>query len=370
MKLIKAFSLARIFIFLSALSLWAQLGRYPKVHKNRTVTFEISAPRAHSVSVLGEGSPQSTPLVRHPGGLWTVTLGPLPPEIYAYHFLVDGLSITDPYNFWLQQSSIWGNSSLLDVPGAKPAAYEPQDNPHGAVTRRWFYSKILGSFQPVEIYTPPDYFHNRLVRYPVLYLLHGYGDHEIGWTEVGRANYIADNLIAQGRTRPMIMVMPLGQTLSDPAHGLPTAAWMKRNLKQFSREFRRDLIPWVQAHYRTRTSVHERAIAGLSMGGGQALAIGMKYRRLFGYVAGFSAYLPGSGARSMAAHPRQLSRHLRLLWLSVGRHDNLLASDQALYQKLSAGGSSISAGKFPGAITSGPSGACICRKCSRFCSAN
>ncbi len=338
MKLRKTCFLALCLIFLPALSLFAQLGRYPRVHKDRTVTFELSAPGARSVSVLGEWSTQPTPLVRQPGGLWKVTLGPLPPEIYAYHFLVDGLSITDPYNFWLQQSSIWGNSSLLDVPGAQPAAYEAQGNPHGAVTRRWYYSKILGRFQPVEIYTPPDYFHNRLVRYPVLYLLHGYGDHEIGWTEVGRANYIADNLIAQGRARPMIIVMPLGQTLPDPAHGLPTAAWMRQNLVQFSREFRKDLIPWVQAHYRTRTAVRERAIAGLSMGGGQALAIGMKYRRLFGYVAGFSAYLPGSGARSMAAHPRRLGSNLRLLWLSVGRHDSLLPSDRALYQKLRAAG--------------------------------
>lgn len=320
------------------------LGAFPKVHRNRTVTFQLSAPRAHAVELVGEwtatgkgpgaaGTPQ--PMRRGPHGLWRLTTRPLPPQIYSYNFLVDGVPVVDPRNRWIKRSSIWGNASLVEVPAARPSSYDFQPVPHGSVTLRWFVSRTLGNTQPVEIYTPPGYAAHGPQRYPVLYLLHGYGDDQNAWTEVGRANFIADNLIAARHARPLIIVMPLGQTLPDP--NLPLnrlSAWMTRNLRRFRRELLHDLMPWVAAHYRIAPDSENCAIAGLSMGGGQALSLGLQHRDRFGWVAGFSAYLPGSGANAAALHPRRVNINLRLLWLSVGRDDGLLAPDRRLMESL------------------------------------
>ncbi len=319
------------------------LAAFPKVHPNRTVTFELVAPTAHSVALIGEwsatgqgpdasGKPQ--PMRRGAQGVWRLTTAPLPPQIYSYRFVVDGVSMADPRNAWIQNSSIWGNSSLVEVPAARPSSYDFQPVPHGALALRWFPSKGLGSQQPVEIYTPPGYRASGRRRYPVLYLLHGFGDHQSAWTTVGRANFIADNLIAAGQAKPLIIVMPLGQTLPDPNRPLNRiGGWMSRNLRRFSRAMLQDLIPWAESQYRIAPGVANHAIAGLSMGGGQALALGLQHRQHFGWVAGFSAYLPGSGAMAAAANPR-LRQNLHLLWLSVGRDDALLASDRRLVQAL------------------------------------
>ena len=324
------------------------LGAYPRVHRNGSVTFVLFAPRARAVQLVGEwtatgqgpgaaGVPQA--MRRSASGVWRLTTRPLPPEIYSYHFVIDGVPFVDPHNSWIQRSSIWGNSSLVEVPGTKPAAYDFRPVPHGAVTLRWFHSRVLGAMQPVEIYTPPGYNAAGAQRYPVLYLLHGYGDHQNAWTDVGRANFIADNLIAAGRAQPLIMVMPLGQTLPDPNRALNRLGpWMTRNLRRFNREVIYDLIPWVEGHYRVKTDVANQAIAGLSMGGGQSLYIGLTHRRRFGWVAGFSAYLPGSGVMAAAKHPRTVNQNLHLLWLSVGRDDGLMPGDQRLYQALRRAG--------------------------------
>ncbi len=319
----------------------APLAREPQVNPNRTITFRLFAPTAKSVAVSGEwvrrGRRQNkpTPMKRNSFGLWTVTVGPVFPEIYQYNFIVDGVSVVDPRNPWVKRSSIWGNASLVEVPGKRVMDYDQRNVPHGAVAQRYFFSHVLGEEQPVDVYTPPHYDPSGKTRYPVLYLLHGYGDLQTAWVNDGRANFIADNAIAQG-AKPMIIVMPLGQTLPDPLRpfGVPPSSWFQKNLARESAEMTGDIIPWVQAHYPVLTGVNDRAIAGLSMGGGQALHLGLTRRDLFGYVAGFSAYLPGSGAMAAAREPEKTSRNLQLLWLSVGRQDGLARSNEKLAHRL------------------------------------
>lgn len=311
------------------------LGAEPAVNAaKRTITFRLWAPQAATVAVKGEWSPKPTAMTNGGQGLWTATVGPVFPEIYQYNFIVDGVSVVDPRNAWVKRSSIWGNGSLVEVPAKQPRAYDEQNVPHGAVTQRYFFAQALGAEQPLVIYTPPHFDPSGQIRYPVLYLLHGYGDRQTAWITAGRANWIADNAIAHG-ARPMIIVMPLGQTLPDPrAFGVPAASWMQHNLARESAEMTGDIIPWVQAHYPVRTDVNDRAIAGLSMGGGQALHLGMSRRDLFGWVAGFSAYLPGSGAMAASRAPEKLGQNLQLLWLSVGRQDGLLAPNRKLERSL------------------------------------
>ena len=320
----------------------APLAREPQVHPNRTITFRLFAPNAKTVAVTGEWirrgrrrGNKPTPMKRNSFGLWTVTVGPVFPEIYQYNFIVDGVSIVDPRNPWVKRSSIWGNTSLVEVRGKRVMDYDQGNVPHGAVTQRYFFSHVLGEEQPIDIYTPPHYDPSGKTRYPVLYLFHGYGDLQTAWVNDGRANFIADNAIAQG-AKPMIIVMPLGQALPDPMRpfGVPPSSWFKKNLARESAEMTGDIIPWVQAHYPVLTGVNDRAIAGLSMGGGQALHLGLTRRDLFGYVAGFSSYLPGSGATAAAREPEKTSRNLQLLWLSVGRQDGLARSNEKLAHSL------------------------------------
>lgn len=313
----------------------APLGQEPVVNAaKRTITFRLWAPQAAAVAVKGEWSPKPTAMTNNGQGLWTALVGPVFPEIYEYHFIVDGVPFVDPHNAWIQRSSIWGNGSLVEVPAKQPRSYDEQNVPHGAVTERYFFSKTLGEGQPLVIYTPPQFDASGKTRYPVLYLLHGYGDRQDAWINTGRANWIADNAIAHG-AKPMIIVMPLGQTLPDPqAFGVPDASWMASNLQREAGEMTGDIIPWVQAHYPVLADVNDRAIAGLSMGGGQALHLGLTRRDLFGWVAAFSAYLPGSGAMAASRQPEQISQNLQLLWLSVGRQDSLLGANRKLERSL------------------------------------
>lgn len=318
-------------VLLAGAATAAPLGQEPAVNAaKRTITFRLWAPQATTVAVRGEWSPKPTAMNNNGEGMWTATVGPVFPEIYQYNFIVDGVSVVDPRNAWVKRSSIWGNGSLVEVPSRQPRPYDEQNVPHGAVTQRYFYSQALGQEQPLVIYTPPHFDASGRTRYPVLYLLHGYGDRQMSWIVAGRANWIADNAIAHG-AKPMIIVMPLGQTLPDPhSFGVPQAGWMQQNLQRETAEMTGDIIPWVQAHYPALSGVDDRAIAGLSMGGGQALHLGLTRRDLFGWVAGFSSYLPGSGAMAAARAPDKTSENLQLLWLSVGRQDGLLASNRKL----------------------------------------
>jgi enterochelin esterase-like enzyme len=314
----------------------------PQVLPDRRVTFRLLAPKASEVAVSGEFMSGSKPLQKDEKGLWSVTAGPLPPDIYAYQYMVDGLKIIDPNNPVVKTGSRPSTTaSLLEVPGDGAAFYDTRPVAHGTVQVRWYASKALDSQRRVHIYTPPNY-DKETSRYPVLYLFHGANADDTAWTSLGRANRIVDNLLADGKLRPLVVVMPFGYAYApndSGGVGLPNS---DRQASGFSRDLIEDLIPFVQASYRVYTDRDHRAIVGLSMGGGQALRIGLGHLDLFSRVAGFSAAVPRSNVaeafKEVAENPKKVNDQLKLLWVGCGTADSLFAADQAFSEFLKTSG--------------------------------
>ncbi len=321
----------------------------PEVHADGRVTFRLLAPKAEAVTVSGDWTTNAHSMTRDASGLWSFSTGPLAPAIYGYSFSVDGLPTIDPFNAWVKASSIWGAQNLVEVSRGQPAFYGVQDVPHGAVTVLRYKSKRLGGSRSLYVYTPPGYDARKATKYPVLYLLHGLGDDESGWTNIGRANFIADNLIATGKAKPLIIVMPNGHSSALPIADTPDEwwplmdSWWPVNTESFQQELLGEIIPAVEGSFRVRTGAAERAIAGLSMGGGEALAIGIGNPERFGWVAGFSSvtsYAEKSlGAATAAAavdRDRQPGKARNLLWVGCGRQDGLFTANQKFADALDA----------------------------------
>jgi enterochelin esterase-like enzyme len=323
------------------LGLWAAAGSAqqvasapasPEVHPDRRVTFRLLAPKAVEVKLSGEFMSGEKMLDKDAKGLWSVTVGPLEPEIYNYNLIVDGVVNIDPGNPNVKLASNPNTmGSVVEVPGASPAFYDGQATPHGAVQMRWYRSKSIEALRRVLVYTPPDYESGKPARYPVLYLLHGANGDETVWTILGHANLIVDNLLASGQAAPFIMVMPYGYGV--PAGKLPRSGGdAAQTSARFTQDLLTDIIPFVQSQYRVYTDRDHRAIAGLSMGGGQALTIGLGHPELFSQVAGFSAALRaadfGKTFASTVANPQETNKTLRLLWFACGKQDSLFAPNQ------------------------------------------
>jgi len=302
----------------------------PEVHSDRRVTFRLLAPDAKHVGLNVQFAQGIQPMTRNNKGLWSITLGPVEPEIYEYAFVVDGLQIVDPTNSWLK---VWLRmaKSLVEVPGDEPMFYEEQQVPHGTMHVHRYRSKSLGVTRRLYVYTPPGYETNRQTKYPVLYLFHGLGDTEDTWTVVGRANVIVDNLLAKKNAGPLVIVMPYGHTPSAP----PDMRSL-RNYGDFERDIIEDVIPYVQKHYHVSSDRKDRAIAGLSMGGGQALTVGLGNLELFGWVGAFSSAIPeGKKLDRLLAEPESINDKLELLWLGCGRNDFLFQANQKFLGRLS-----------------------------------
>lgn len=257
-------------------------------------------------------------------GIWTATIGPVKPDIYPYHFIVDGVSVADPRN-----SNIFPNegfqSSLVEIPGNTPLIHSIQNVPHGTLSYRYYESRELGT-RPVIVYTPPGYEKDLKTKYPVLYLLHGTTDTEETWTKVGRANIILDNLIAQGKVKPMIIVMPYGRAypvISKSSGSLRN--W--DNLQEFKKDFLGNLLPFIEQNYRVRGDKDSRAIAGFSGGGGETLYIGLNNTNMFSWVCGFApGMLKEEFDRNNAAafsNVAGINQSLKLFWIGVGKEDGL-----------------------------------------------
>lgn len=246
----------------------------PDVHPDKTVTFRFYAPKANRVLVSGEFIDGPQQMTKDTSGIWSVTLGPIKPDIYPYNFQVDSISVADPNN-----SLIFANErfkrSIVDIPGDKPLIHSIQNVPHGKVSYRLYNSKTLGTTRQLLVYTPPGFDPNK--KYPVLYLIHGGSDTEETWTKVGRANFIADNLIAQGKAKPMIIVMPYGNVRPNP-------------MADFTKDVIDDIIPFVEANYPASSASKDRAIAGFSVGGGQTLNIGLTNTDKFSYVCAYAPF--------------------------------------------------------------------------------
>lgn len=299
----------------------------PEIHPDRTVSFRLRAPKASQVTISIEvARPQA--MTKDDGGVWSLTVGPLEPDMYDYSFNVDGLRTIDPGNIDIKNPT----TSILLVPGEPPALWEVRHVPHGAVNIHWYDSKSVGTTRRLYVYTPPDYGKTD-AKYPVLYLLHGAGDDESGWTVAGHANLIMDNLIAEGKAKPAIIAMPFGHVPRPaPAGGNPAGAFGRTN-QLFKQDLLNDVIPLVEATYRVHTDPAHRAIAGLSMGGGQSQSIGLNHPELFGYVGVWSAGLarnPDEAFKQLLANADESHKSLKLLWIGIGKQDAGFDRAQAL----------------------------------------
>jgi len=318
---------------------WAQTApaavRSPEVGPDRSVTFRVRAPQASEVTLTGEFMRGGKPL-QNSGGLWSVTVGPLEPEIYNYNFTIDGVKTIDPNNPDVKTGSTPSTiSSILEVRGDRPAFYDAQAVPHGEIHTIWYESKSLKAIRRLTVYTPPGYDHSGNTRYPALYLFHGANADETAWTRLGHVNLILDNLLAAGKAKPFIVAMPFG-------YGVPpgSAAAPGQNTALFGRDLLEDVIPFVDSHYRVYGDRSHRAIAGLSMGGGESLEIGLNHLELFSYVGGFSAALrPADFQKTfggLTADPEAANAKLRLLWFGCGTDDSLFAAADSFAKFLDA----------------------------------
>lgn len=305
-----------------------------EVKADRTVTFRMRAPEANDVKVAGDFVQGPQAMTKGEDGVWSVTLGPLHPAIYDYTFRVNGVAVIDPVNPMIKPGER-SSASMFEVPGDAPAPYDWQNVPHGTVHVNYYQSAALGVPRRIDVYTPPGYEHGR-ERYPVLYLLHGSGDTEQGWTTIGRANLILDNLIAQGKAKPMVIVMPYGRAREDvylAPFGTP-----KTEPTAFENDLLKDVMPFAEKLYRISTKPDERAIAGLSMGGGQALNIGLHHLDIFHAVGAFSAGIRNQNFeeqyKDMLADSAATNKKLKVFYIACGKADGLFPFSDALHTTL------------------------------------
>jgi enterochelin esterase-like enzyme len=311
----------------------------PEVQADRRVTFRIFAPKASELSFFGDWMTPGTSekMSKDSAGVWSITVGPLPPSIYIYNFILDGVPIADPVNPRMKLRART-SASLVEVRGGEVQPWMPQDVPHGKVEIAWQHSKVLpGDPRWMWIYTPPGYEKNSTRRYPVLYLFHGSNDTAAGWVLAGNANFILDNLIAAKTAQPMIVVMPFG-------HAVPFGApreQQAKNVAFYDEYITRDVIPFVDAQYRVLSGRQNRAIAGLSMGGGQSLHIAFSHPEMFSAVGAFSAAVPAdfeSHFASALAKPMDTTLRPGLIWFACGRQDSLFGRSEKLSELLTARG--------------------------------
>lgn len=309
----------------------------PTVEADRNVTFRIRAPKASEVSISGDWMPLGSqkPLFKGDDGVWSVTVGPIDIGMYLYSFTVDGMNIADPINPRMKLRSRT-SASIVEVSGDTPAFWQLRDVPHGSVDINWHKSKVInGETRPIWVYTPPGYEKNPNKRYPVVYLLHGSNDTAAGWTTAGNANLIIDNLIAEKKALEMIVVMPYTHAVP---FGSPREIQAK-NTPLFEQYLLEDVMPLAEAKYRIKNGSSNQALAGLSMGGGHSLHIGLSHLGLFHTVAVFSsANGPGFETKYAAAldHPGTTNGKLKLFWIGCGREDTVFPRARKLSETLSA----------------------------------
>jgi len=344
--------------------------RSPEVHADGRVTFRLRAPGATHVDLVGEVLQGRTPqaMTREPDGVWSITVGPLPPEIWIYNFRIEGVDLPDPANpSQMPRAAGTADSSFVEVPGSDPAFFDARPVPHGEVRMVLYQSAAMGVDRYLWVYTPPDY-DTSTDRYPVYYLLHGNGETQSGWVMNGRANIILDNLIADGKAAPMIVVMPHGHPVQSasvgplvivpPHHGDPGML----NFTLFTRDLLDQIIPLVERRYRVLADPAHRAIGGLSMGGFQSVEIGLAHPERFGavlaYSGGFGALGPQPPAdpietqtpwRQLIADATARKDTLQLLFLGSGQQETgMRAPGQRIVQLLQGRGINARWADYPG----------------------
>jgi len=307
----------------------------PEVHSDNSVTFRFRAPNAQAVSVRIEGTTDPLPMQKDDQGVWTVNTAPLPPDYYGYAFDVDGQRTIDPYNPLLKPNLL-STENMVHVPGPPSLPWELNDVPHGEIHHHFYRSVVANDDRDFYVYTPPGYDATAKKTYPVLYLLHGYSDDASGWTAVGRANIILDNLIAQGKAKPMIVVMPLGYGTMEIVHagwgGLANRPEVRQeNMTKFREALLSEVLPKVEAEYRIDKDRKARAIAGLSMGGSESLTTGLNNVGKFAWIGAFSAGgLPQPFDSDFQGLDSNVNQQLKVLWIACGTEDRLITANRNL----------------------------------------
>jgi enterochelin esterase-like enzyme len=300
----------------------------PEILDDRRVIFRYDDPAAKSVKVKGIHRTM-VDMKRGTRGIWSVTVGPMDPGLYDYSFIVDGEQVIDPSNPSVKPE-MNPDTSSLEITTDTPLFYQWRDVLHGTIHLHSYYSKSLKRLRRLRVYTPPGYDQEAARRYPALYLFHGTGDTEATWTEFGRAHLILDNLIAEGKTAPMLLVMPDGHADLQEEEGDHKANFIK-----FEEEILSSVVPLVDSTYRTIATPAGRAISGLSMGGMQSLEIGINHPDMFAYIGGMSAYVPYADALlEKAFENKDFNNEVKLLWISIGKDDFLLQDAERFHALL------------------------------------
>ncbi|MBN8578813.1 MAG: esterase [Cytophagales bacterium] len=288
----------------------------PDVHADNSITFSYFNSNAKRVYASGEFLNKPVAMVRDTTGIWRVTVPPVTPDIYPYSFWVDSVQMADPNNTYLFANERF-KRSIVDVPGNKPLIHSLQNVPHGKVSYRYYQSTTLGTTRQLLVYTPSGFEANGKKKYPVLYLIHGGSDTEETWTKVGRAHFIADNLIAQGKATPMIIVMPYGNVRPNP-------------MADFTKDVIQDIIPFIESNYPVIKESKGRAVAGFSVGGGQTLNIGLTNTDKFAYVCSYAPYTATDEFKNNFTNwlpdAARINKQLKLFTISVGTEDFLYES--------------------------------------------
>ena len=298
----------------------------PEVHADGKVTFRIRAAKANEVTLYGDWLPvgSKVPMTKDAEGIWSTTVSSIEPTMHLYSFTVDGITMADPVNprIKLRQRT---SGSLLDIRANPPAIWDVRDVPHGSVEVNWQRSTVIvnkdgGETRQVFVYLPPGYDKNPKQRYPVLYLLHGSGDTAESWTQAGSANLILDNLIAEKKAKPMIVVMPLGHAV--PFGSPPEIA--KNNVPLMDEYMVKEIMPWAESKYRIAAGRQNRALAGLSMGGGQTFNIGFGHLDLFSALGVFSSATQPEFAekfKTVLEDAKGTNAKLNVFWYACGDKD-------------------------------------------------
>jgi enterochelin esterase family protein len=331
----------------------------PEVHEDGSVTFRLFAPKAQSVKVSGDflpsvkmetpmgqmDGPGSADLTKDENGVWSFKSQPLKSELYGYSFSIDGFTTTDPSNPFLIRD-VASVTNVFIIGNGQADLYRTQDIPHGTVARRWYESPGLGMDRRITIYTPPGY-EDSTDKYPVLYLLHGAGGDEEAWIALGRTAQIMDNLIAEGKVKPMIVVMPNGNVIQDGAPGEGSLGFYKPQFmipKTMDGTYEgafKDIIKFVESNYQVKADKANRAIAGLSMGGYHSLHISRYYPNTFDYVGLFSAAIMAREDATGKVYSdfdktlkAQKENGYKLYWIAIGKTDFLYEANKEYRAKL------------------------------------
>jgi enterochelin esterase family protein len=314
----------------------------PEVHSDNRVTFRFRAPNVKEVVLSLEGSPKDLAMQKDEQGVWSATTDALTPDFYGYAFVADGVHLIDPSNALLKPSLL-NTTSQVHVPGPASLPWEVSDVARGEVHHHFYKSGIVGDHRDFYVYTPPGYEARGKQTYPVLYLLHGFSDDASGWTAVGRAHVILDNLIAQGKIRPMIVVMPLGYGAPEILRGgfgaFRNTELRDRNFAKFTEALLSEVLPRVEAAYLVKKDANSRAIAGLSMGGSESLLTGLNHLDKFAWVGAFSSGgLPEEFDKDFPGLDAKANERLKLLWIACGTDDRLIDLNRKLRAWLEAKG--------------------------------